>query len=393
MALTKVSTGVVDMSGNTGGLVIAKGNGTDVSSGGERPTCNATILGSIRENTDENKVQVCTTTGWQFLEEAGSSLVPLIVDYLVVAGGGGGGPGYQAGGGGAGGMRTSFGTGNINGGLTAVENSLTLAIGTSYTVYVGAAGAAGVGSYPSADRGGTGGYSEINGTGITTITSQGGGGGASYNNLNQGGLALDGSPGGSGGGSAPNNAQPTATGGARVTNPIQGFDGGDSLSYVTPFYGAGGGGAGGEGGVSNGANTGLGGLGLESAITVASGTGPFYAGGGGGGSYNSTGGAPAIGGSGVGGNGGTYTPSFLAAVAGATNTGSGGGGGSTQGANGGAGGSGVVILRFPTSFLAPTPTSSNNITTSEVANVAGYRIMTYTCTTATQNGTVTLTFS
>ena len=26
MALTKVSTGVVDMSGNTGGLVIAKGN-------------------------------------------------------------------------------------------------------------------------------------------------------------------------------------------------------------------------------------------------------------------------------------------------------------------------------------------------------------------------------
>ena len=41
MALTKVSTGVVDMSGNTGGLVIAKGT-TD----SEQPTCNASILGS-----------------------------------------------------------------------------------------------------------------------------------------------------------------------------------------------------------------------------------------------------------------------------------------------------------------------------------------------------------
>ena len=78
MALTKVSTGVVDMSGNTGGLVIAKGTGTDVSSGGERPTCNATILGSIRENTTENKVEVCTansgTPAWQLLEEVGPTL-------------------------------------------------------------------------------------------------------------------------------------------------------------------------------------------------------------------------------------------------------------------------------------------------------------------------------
>ena len=94
------------MSGDTGGLVIAKGNGTDVSSGGERPTCNPPTtnnLGSIRENTTENKVEVCTSTGWQFLEEVGPTFIPLTVDYLVVAGGGGGGPGFQAGGGGAGG--------------------------------------------------------------------------------------------------------------------------------------------------------------------------------------------------------------------------------------------------------------------------------------------------
>jgi hypothetical protein len=102
------------------------------------------------------------------------------------------------------------------------------------------------------------------------------------------------------------------------------------------------------------------------------------------------------GGSGIGGNGGNA--SSLNGTSGSTNTGSGGGGAGHPFASGnnsgtaGNGASGVVILRFPTIYTAPTPTSSNNITTSEVANVAGYRIMTYTCTSATQNGTVTLTF-
>ena len=98
MALTKVSTGVVDMSQDTGGLIIAKGTTA------QQPTCTAANLGSIRENTDENKVEVCTansgTPAWQFLEEAGPSFIPLTVDYLVVAGGGGGGN-FDAGGGGA----------------------------------------------------------------------------------------------------------------------------------------------------------------------------------------------------------------------------------------------------------------------------------------------------
>ena len=89
MALTKVSTGVVDMSQDTGGLIIAKGTTA------QQPTCTAANLGSIRENTDKNKVEVCTAGGgtpaWQFLEEVGPTTVPLIVDYLVVAGGGAGG--------------------------------------------------------------------------------------------------------------------------------------------------------------------------------------------------------------------------------------------------------------------------------------------------------------
>jgi hypothetical protein len=391
MALTKVSTGVVDMSGNTGGLVIAKGNNA------QRPMCNPPTtnnLGSIRENTNQNKVEVCTSTGWQFLEEVGPTFIPLTVDYLVVAGGGGGGPGFQAGGGGAGGMRTSFGTGNVNGGLTAVENSLTLATATSYTVQVGAAGTAGTGTNPSPNKGGTGGDSEINGTGITTITSQGGGGGASYNNYNQGGLNLQGSPGGSGGGSAPHNVQPSTAGGVRVTNPIQGFDGGAAVSYSSPYYGGGGGGAGGVGGVSNGANTGLGGLGLQNDITVATaGTGPYYAGGGGGGAYYSTGGAPGVGGSGVGGNGGTRSPSNITAGAGTTNTGSGGGGGADNGQLGGAGGSGVVILRYTSNYAIDTSQLGTGLNSTTSNSVSGYLITTITCSNATTTGTGTITFA
>jgi hypothetical protein len=337
-------------------------------------------LFNLGDSTSATQLPVMTTT--QRIAMNAAPITPFNIDYLVVAGGGGGGPGYQAGGGGAGGMRTSFGTGNINGGLTAVENSLTLATATSYTINVGAAGTAGAGSFPSTNRGGTGGDSEINGTGITTITSQGGGGGASYNNYNQGGLNLQGSPGGSGGGSAPHGSQPTATGGVRVTNPIQGFDGGDSLSYATPYYGAGGGGAGGAGGVSNGANTGLGGLGLESAIT---GVNTFYAGGGGGGSYYSTGGAPGVGGSGVGGDGGTRNPSLNAAGAGATNTGSGGGGGSDNGYVGGAGGSGIVILRYPTADVASY--TATGLTPTETT------VGTDTILSFTTVGTGTITFT
>ena len=75
MALTKVSTGVVDMSTSTGGLVIAKGNDL------ERPA--SPSIGMIRESTETTpgKVEVYTdnsgTPGWQFLEEVGPTFVPL----------------------------------------------------------------------------------------------------------------------------------------------------------------------------------------------------------------------------------------------------------------------------------------------------------------------------
>ena len=100
MALTGVSTSVVDMSGNTTGLVIAKGTTA------ERDAISSPQAGMIRNNTETDKVEVYNGTAWRSLGEEGNATPPLTVDYLVVAGGGAGG--VIGGGGGAGGFRTSF---------------------------------------------------------------------------------------------------------------------------------------------------------------------------------------------------------------------------------------------------------------------------------------------
>jgi hypothetical protein len=363
MALTKVSTGVVDMSESTGGLVIAKG--TDA----QKPTCDASILGSIRENTDENKVEVCTSTGWQFLEEAGPSFIPLTVDYLVIAGGGGGG--YLGGGGGAGGYRTSFGTGNINGGQTPVESSLTLNTGTQYTVSVGAAGIGAPNNtgQPSTNlNAGNGGDSFLLGTGITTITSTGGGGGGTHN-------AGSGATGGSSGGGCSSSSSRTPP--ASVTNPIQGFTGGANQN--SGIYPAGGGG----GAFSAGLNNANGGTAMASSIT---GTSTDYAGGGGGGTRTPNG--ATSGGTGGGGGAGNGTNTNATGGAATSNTGSGGGGGGLSSGNilgaGGNGGSGVVILRYPDSY---TVSKGVGLISSVSSLVAGYKIETFT------SGTGTITFA
>ena len=340
MALTKVSTGVVDMSGNTGGLVIAKG--TDI----QRPA--SPSIGMIRESTETipSKIEVYTANGgtplWQFLEEAGSSFIPLTVDYLVIAGGGGGG----LGGGGAGGYRTSFGTGNINGGNTPVENTLTLATGSpGYTVTIGAEGAGivGNGTLNQSDSG--------NNSVFSSITSTGGGGagtGGSSGSFNAG------VNGGSGGGSHDNKPA-----GAAVTNPTQGFSGG----IGTNATGGGGGGAGGPGN-----NNTTGGVGLDSLIT---GTSTPYAGGGGG--YPS--GAASYGGGAAGGAG---TGSSAAA-----NTGAGGGGA----VNGGAGGSGVVILRYPSAYAITFQTGVGFFSSTATLSATSEKVTTITA------GSGTITFA
>ena len=68
-------------------------------------------------------------------------------DFLVVAGGGEGGAGGQnfgnGGGAGAGGFRTSYGTGNINGGGNALDSAKTIVLGVEYGVVIGAGGSGG----------------------------------------------------------------------------------------------------------------------------------------------------------------------------------------------------------------------------------------------------------
>lgn len=216
-------------------------------------------------------------------------------EILSVAGGAGGG---GNGGGGAGGLLYSLNT------LTATE----------YTVTIGAGGA-----------------SQTNGndTIIGTITVTGGG---------KGGInAVNGFYGGSGGGGGGGG---NTTGGTSTAG--QGNDGGIGL-VASPYPAGGGGGKGAVGGAGSGTASGAGGGGLSYNI---SGTSTTYAGGGGGGASDE-GAAAGAGGNGGGGAGGAT--GGAAGSNGTANTGGGGGGGGRQsGSVGGIGGSGIVIIRYPT---------------------------------------------
>lgn len=386
MALTKVSTGVVDLSDDTGALAISKGTTA------QRPS--TSTIGMLRANTTDNTMEVYTSTGWQALAE-GSNLPPLTVDYLIIAGGGGGGgcssSGYLSGaGGGAGGMRTSFGTGNVNGGLTPVESTLNLAYATSYTIEVGQGGAGMISSTTQTAYG----YQGVKGDDSTfhTTTSTGGGGGGSMGVSPYTAASSKGGVGGSGGGSGFRNGPGTGTGSAATpynATPVQGFIGGGNLNYTPGYATGGGGGAGGPGGIGGPTpNNGPGGLGLQNAI---SGTNTFYAGGGGGSTYRNSYAAPGPGGSGIGGDGGGSQ--YIAGVGGngVANTGSGGGGGNSGTGSvskaGGSGGDGVVILRYPDAYSTQLSSGGGLISSVDSTTVAGYKIETITA------GSGTITFS
>ena len=252
------------------------------------------------------------------------------VHFLVIGGGGAGGGTGQAGGGGAGGYRTSWGTGNVSGGLTPVETPITPNLGTAYTITVGAGGAGVANSI------GNKGSDSI----FATITSEGGGPGSPH-----GKNSLDHS-GGSGGGTGTNHGGSPSVAGTTG----QGFDGGygqgttgSPSGYGDYYNGAGGGGAGGPGanGLSYQPGDSVGGVGLASDIT---GTSIFRAGGGAGGhGYAAhSGHAYAAGGNGGGGSAQSGTGNN-----GTANTGGGGAGAAHYSASyaGGNGGSGVIILR------------------------------------------------
>jgi len=256
---------------------------------------------------------------------------------MLIVGGGGGGGGWTGGGGGAGGYRTSTQT------VSPGEGTLTITVG---------AGGAGGPYGTSSSRGVNGSASSVTGTPITDFSSAGGGGGGGYTSGSQ----QSGADGGSGGGSGHRDTNP-GSGNVPSTTPVQGYDGGDGSSQSYNMGGGGGAGAVGNDGYNN-ASGGEGGTGIANTITGSSVT---YAGGGSGAlQSNRSGTGYNPGGAGGGGNGGAYQGT--SGSAGGVNTGGGGGGNRDAGAY--AGGSGVVILKVPTSSYTSTVTGSPTVTTS-----------------------------
>jgi len=282
---------------------------------------------------------------------------PISCDFLVVGGGAAGGVG-SGGGGGAGGYRSSFPEGP-GGPSPSSEGAVTVADGT-YGVTIGSGGSRpGNGSTIQA-LGGSGGFSNI--AFPSAIRSEGGGGGGFI-----GGPGGDGQPGGSGGGanypngtrSSGNKQSPHSS----TSVPNQGYPGG--ITNTPANYGAGGGGgagaAGADGTTSDGGDGGTGKQNTATGVTLS------LAGGGGGQVYypSTTAGDATHG-------GGQAAPHTQVApvtgptsINGHTNTGGGGGGSlrhsgagpqagigpdtpSSNTGQAGQGGSGIVIIAYPT---------------------------------------------
>ena len=247
-----------------------------------------------------------------------------IVEVLVVAGGGGGGR-DRGGGGGSGGII-------YNSALSITSGSIAITVGGG-----------GAGSTSNNSAGQSGGSSSFG----SYITASGGGGGGS--------LYATGVSGGSGGGGGAASGYTTPGSGTSG----QGNSGGQGKGDTVPFYGGGGGGKGTAGTAGTaGTNPGKGGDGSSYSI---SGTATYYGGGGGGRGAN--------GGLGGGGNGGqSVTDCTVQPTAGTNGRGGGGGAGCGNGsyANGATGGSGIVIIRYPTST---GPMASNTHTHTSVSSI------------------------
>ena len=335
---TKVSTDLIDLSSNTGGLVWAKGPTA------QQPA--SATAGEMRVDTTTNTTLVYNGTQWKTLKETAFVAPPVPTHFLVIAGGGGSAFGnVSAGGGGAGGLRTSYGSNSGGGG--SAESTTDISLNTAYTITVGDGGIGVINGL-----GGTGGDSIF-----STITSSGGGGGYGRTGLPSG----NGGDGGSGGGGS---GESSTSGGNGVAN--QGYAGGGGVFSAPSFAGGGGGGAFAIGGSATSTNGGNGGNGLPVSIT---GTAVTYAGGGGGGSESTS--TPGSGGTGGGGSGGNDTNG--GSSSGIFNTGGGAGGSGTSVSIGKNGGAGVVILRYPTAnlpYFTTTGTLNTPSATDTVADAA-----------------------
>jgi hypothetical protein len=290
------------------------------------------------------------------------------IDYLVIGGGGAGGAGVSraCGGGGAGGYRCNV-SGELSGGSAVAERALRVGAGT-YTLTVGAGGAAPTRSSVGGDSGGVGGNSIFG-----PVVSVGGGGGAG---VSSGRAKVTGGSGG-GGGATVGGADPLIDEGGLGILGL-GRNGGDGVGSASESNQSSGGGGGAQdvGVTATTSTQAAGGDGISSSIT---GSAVTRAGGGGG--YR----RDASGGSGGAGGGGAGTWGSATGNSGTVNRGSGGGGsGSNSTVTSGSGGSGVVIFRVP---LATNVTFSDGV--EETSATVGGQTR-YTVTAAGPTDTVTI---
>jgi hypothetical protein len=283
------------------------------------------VEGQFSFRTDEDVTEFYDGSDWVPLAATGN------MSFLIVGGGGGG-----AGGGGAGGGYIAAWNGEVSGGSATPVANLQVESGEQFNVTIGAGGAAGGVVTANGTKG--------NNSRLGLYVAEGGGFGAADTTSGSGG-GVAGGAGGSGGGGAVFSENATGAGGKTIV--LLGRDGGTAtLPGGVGYAAAGGGGAGGVG-ASVAEDTGflgtggLGGAGLPSTITGSSVTRAAGAAG-----YFRTGNA-----------------------AGGTNTGNGGGGKDTTGGGSGfAGGSGVVIVRVPSSItftIGPGLTSSSTTVGSD----------------------------
>ena len=305
--------------------------------------------GDIIYNSDDNEVQVYDGSSWVSLG-AITQGASISVDYLVVGGGGGAcrHDTRGTGGGGAGATVNSYnydseGTG---GRYPRAQSTLSLYKNLRYNVTIGSGGA----RQNSSNTRGFNGFASY----FHTVTAIGGGAGG-HGNPNQG-RASYGFSGACGGGQNHGPSGGTTAVYNGRGNEEFGFDGGGGYSAGNNWHGGGGGGTGANGGTASSGTNGTGGVGkaftiLSSSNATTASVGEvdsgsvYYGGGGGGAGY--TGSADTGGGLGGGGTGNATTDGNQN---GSANTGGGAGAEGSSGTNNaGNGGSGVVILRYPSS--------------------------------------------
>jgi len=343
----KVGLGYIDLSSNT--LVSVPTSNTDTF----YIFTNTDISGSVSGTLVFEPLQTITD-----------------ISFIIVAGGGGGGGSAGVGGGGgAGGVVVN------TSGFTFTKQNYTITVGRGGRGGTGGCGTSGTIQGPDPDPGINGSNSSITASSLNLVAIGGGGGGSKAG----GGIDGSGNIGGSGGGS-----DRYGFGGisnqSSTPNTIGYGNSGGSGSSGTDLPTGGGGGAGGVGGpgvvIGSNGYAGDGGIGITTTIittTIANNyqvgdvsSGSVYFGGGGGGAiYKTSGSGPnpsqGNGGLGGGGTGGTSPFPALNPTLKPTNarphTGGGGGGSGFQNISsqngyrrayeGGNGGSGIIILRFP----------------------------------------------